>query len=344
MNAPSRVEVRAGCLAELGLRTFPAHSTVLVTDRNVAPLVPGTLADIPRHVLEPGEAHKDWAALGRLLEALDAAGLDRDGHVLAVGGGVVTDLAGLAASLHRRGVLWTAVPTSLIGQVDAALGGKTAVNLSGGKNTVGSVHPPRAVLVDPRMLATLPPPELRAGLAEVLKTAVIAGEELLARVERLEPADVAAARAHVVDVIRACLECKAALVRDDLHDDGPRRVLNLGHTFGHALEAASRGRLRHGEAVGLGLLCAARLGAGQGGSAALEGRLRAALLRWGLPVTADVDDAAVADQLLRDKKRRDGRNVYVIPVAPGRVELSAEVRPEAARAALDAVRRSVSTS
>jgi 3-dehydroquinate synthetase len=344
LNAASRIEVRCGCATDLAADPLHAVGTLLVTDRNVERLLPDGLGRIPRHVLEAGEAHKDWAALGQLLEALDAAGLDRDGHVLAVGGGVVTDLAGLAASLHRRGVAWTAVPTTLVGQVDAALGGKTAVNLAGGKNTVGSVHAPRAVLVDPTLLATLPGPELRAGLAEVLKTAVISGEALLADVERLAPADFAGATAPAVEVIAACLACKEALVRQDLHDHGARRVLNLGHTFGHALEAAAHAQLRHGEAVGLGLLCAARLAAARGAPHGLEQRLRVLLERWGLPVTAAVDDAAIEAQLQRDKKRRAGRNVFVLPVAPGRIELAADVSGRAVEQALDAIRRSVSTS
>ncbi|MHC5212226.1 MAG: 3-dehydroquinate synthase [Planctomycetota bacterium] len=336
--------MRAGLLEGFDAEPVCGPATLLVTDANVAPLLPERLSGLPRHVLEPGEVHKSWAALGQLLEALDAAGLDRDGHVLAVGGGVVTDLAGLAASLHRRGVGWTAVPTTLIGQVDAALGGKTAVNLSGGKNTVGSVHPPRAVLVDPVLLSTLPGPELRAGLAEVLKTAVISGESLLSDVERLTPTAVGNADPLAVDVIRACLLCKDALVREDLHDRGARRMLNLGHTFGHALEAASEARLRHGEAVGLGLLCAARLASVLGAAGGLEQRLRTSLERWNLPVTVAVDEAAVEAQLLRDKKRRAGRNVFVLPLGPGRLELVSDVPAEAVRRALDAVRRTVSTS
>lgn len=344
MIVASQVQVHVGLLRAFTPDPAPAGGTALVTDRTVAALLPAGLARLPRYELEPGERHKTWEALGRLLVALDAAGLDRDGTVLAVGGGVVTDLAGLAASLHRRGVEWTAVPTTLVGQVDAALGGKTAVNLSGGKNAVGSVHPPRAVLVDPELLATLPGAELRAGMAEVLKTALVSGEALLADVERLASADFARARAAAVEVIAACLSCKGALVERDLLDHGARRALNLGHTFGHALEAASRGALRHGEAVGLGLLCAARLAGARGGQDDLEGRLRATLGRWGLPVATVVDDDAVEAHLGRDKKRRAGRNVFVLPLAPGRVELADDVSKEEVRRALDAVRGSISTS
>jgi len=337
-RAAATLHVRPGALA--ALRPPATRGGVLVvTDRNVEPLLPASLAGLPRHVLPPGEEHKSWDTLGRLLGALDDAGIDRDGHVLAVGGGVVTDLAGLAAALHRRGVPWTAVPTTLVGQVDAALGGKTAIDFHGGKNGVGTFHFPQAVLVDPRALATLPERHLRAGWGEVLKSALLQGEPALARAEGLRPDALRAAPPEALRLIEACARHKAALVDRDPFDTGERRLLNLGHTFGHAFEALALPELLHGEAVGAGLLCAARLAAALRPQAApgLEERLRAALQRAGLPVRLALPAEAVLSEMRRDKKRAGGALHCVLPLAPGQVEVAAVDDPAALRAALAAV-------
>jgi 3-dehydroquinate synthetase len=349
----SAIEVRRGALAdlaaELAARRGPSGGAdagaFVVTDRNVEPLLPPALRALPRHVLAPGEESKSWDELGRLLLALDAAGVDRDGHLYAIGGGVVTDLGGLAASLHRRGIAWTAVPTTLVGQVDAALGGKTAVNLAGGKNTVGTFHPPRRVVVDPGLLASLPARQLAAGFAEVLKTGLIAGEELLADVEALRPADFAAAAPRAVSVIERCLRTKAALVEQDLRDEGVRQHLNLGHTFGHALEMCCRPPLLHGEAVGLGLLCAARLAAAvEPGAAPLQARLAAILRRWSLPVRAHAEVPELLAKMRRDKKRRGGAPTFVLALAPGRLQRLHDPPGGQVEAALQAVLEPPSTS
>ncbi len=328
-----RPRVTAGLLASTAPPDGGPAGCLLVTDRHVDAILPPAWRAPPRFVIEPGEASKSWSELGRLLVALDAERVDRDGLVLAVGGGVVTDLAGLAASLHRRGTDWLAVPTSLLAQVDAAVGGKTAVNLGGGKNTVGSFHEPREVWVDPAVLASLPARELSAGLAEVLKTALIAGPEATERALACAPAAFAAGEPQAVALIATCLETKLALVEEDLRDTGRRRLLNLGHTFGHAFEALALGALLHGEAVGLGLLCAARLG----GATELEARLVEALGRWGLPVRWEAPVAAVLDQIGRDKKRLAGGLTAVALEAPGRVLLRPGVGEAELRAALAAV-------
>ena len=347
MNASSRIEVAPGLLGRLPAALAPHEPAFVVADENTAPRLPDALACLPRHVLPPGESAKSWHQLERLLLALDAAGLDRDDHLVAFGGGVVTDIAGLAASLHRRGMPWFAVPTSLVGQVDAALGGKTAIDFAGGKNTVGTFHPPRAVLVDPTVLASLPRRHLAAGLAEVLKSALIAGGDAWERARQLSTSSAAAGDDAATAVIRDALSLKDELVRADLHDHGPRRLLNLGHTFGHALEALSlRGpgpELLHGEAVGLGMLCAARAAVALRPEAEpdLEARLRERLAAWGLPVDLSghpqLDPAAVPDELRRDKKRRSGRLTLVLPLAPGRVEIVADVQPAAVHAGLAAL-------
>jgi 3-dehydroquinate synthetase len=350
----TRVLIRAGLLRDLPAELPDAPQRFVVTDRNVERLLPPSLAGLPRHVLPPGEASKDWATLGELLEALAGAGLQRDAQLLAVGGGVVTDLGGLAASLHRRGIRWCAVPTTLVGQVDAAFGGKTAVNLGAGKNSVGTFHVPDAVLIDPGALASLPVPELRAGLGEVLKSAVLSGEALLADVESVAPAELAAGGARAASLVERCLAVKQVLVARDPFDEDARQLLNLGHTFGHAFEALSlrdaRGArdvrgggelhargLRHGEAVGLGLLCAARLAVLCGGAPGLEARLSAALRRWELPVTAAWATDEVLAALVHDKKRRADGQLFVLPEAPGRVRMLRAPQERFVRAALEAV-------
>ncbi|MFT7464072.1 MAG: 3-dehydroquinate synthase, partial [Pseudohongiellaceae bacterium] len=230
------LQIRKGLLGQLPLPQSPTGRCLLLTDQNVEALLPGSWGSLPRHVIPAGEQSKSWSELEGCLLAMDRAGLDRDGLLIAVGGGVVTDLGGLAASLHRRGIAWHAIPTSLIGQVDAAIGGKTAINLGGGKNTVGTVHLPAQVLIDPVTLATLPRRHLLSGMAEVLKTALIAGQSQTEQALRLGPDDFAQASDAAVAQIQASVATKQALVKVDLYDQGPRRKLNLGHTFGHALE------------------------------------------------------------------------------------------------------------
>ncbi len=341
----SQLVVQRGALATIDLG---APRLMLVTDEHVAVALdrfapatwrgPSGWRAVPHQVLPPGEASKSWDGLGRLLTALDQAGLDRDGHLLAVGGGVVTDLAGMAASLHRRGTAWTAVPTSLVGQVDAAIGGKTAVNLGGGKNTVGTFHPPESVIVDPLALATLAPRHVSAGFAEVLKTALIAGPDAFDDALALTPADLTGATDRGVAAIERCIATKDALVAQDLRDQGPRRLLNLGHTFGHAFEALAMPALLHGEAVGLGLLCAARIVSRRSDATPeLERQVRDALQRWDLPTTISADADAVLSELRRDKKRRQGSLRLVLPLAPGRVVIEPAPAPEELRRALLAV-------
>src|SRR4051794_24488595 len=221
----------------------------LITDAVVGDIHGSRIPD-PAGVLTmpAGEEAKTLAEAERLLRGLAAAGMDHDDHVAALGGGVVGDVAGFCAAVYQRGVGVVQVPTTLVAQVDSAYGGKTGVDLPEGKNYVGAHHQPRAVLADPRVLETLPPAELAAGWAEVIKTALIAGGSLWARVRRGEAS---------VDraLILACARPKLGVVAHDERDSGRRQVLNLGHTVGHAIETATGyRRYRHGEAVGLGLL------------------------------------------------------------------------------------------
>jgi shikimate kinase / 3-dehydroquinate synthase len=257
-----------------------------------------------------GEEHKTLAAVERLLRGLAAAGMDHDDHVVALGGGVVGDVAGFCAAVYQRGVKVVQVPTTLVAQVDSAYGGKTGVDLPEGKNYAGAYHQPSGVLVDPATLATLPQGELAAGWAEVIKTALIAGGPLWERVRGGAPLD--------RDLILACARTKLAVVAGDERDAGRRQILNLGHTVGHAIETVTGyRRYRHGEAVGLGLLAALQLS----GQASLRSEVAALLDARGLPTALDraVEPGAVVAATRRDKKRRGGRVGFVLVEAPGDV-------------------------
>jgi shikimate kinase / 3-dehydroquinate synthase len=291
----------------------------LVTDETVAALhgprageVAATLA------IPPGESSKTWEQAGRVLRGLAAAGMQHGDHVLALGGGVVGDLAGFCAATYQRGMPVVQLPTTLVAQVDSAYGGKTGVDLPEGKNYAGAYHQPEAVIADPSVLATLPPAELAAGWAEVVKTALIAGGQLWERVRRGE------ARVDA-ELVLACARTKLAVVAQDERDAGRRQVLNLGHTVGHAIETATGyTRYRHGEAVGLGMLAALTLS----GRPALRAEVAALLATHGLPTELDpaVERAAVLSALERDKKRRDGRVGFVLVEAPGDVRTGRPVQ------------------
>lgn len=261
------------------------------------------------HAVPSGEGAKTLSVAERLWNELE---LDRSGTIVAFGGGSTTDVAGYVAATYLRGIDWVAVPTTLVGQVDAAVGGKTGINLATGKNLVGGFHFPELVVIDPQVLSTLPDGERHAGMAEVVKTGLLAGQEVWSLPEE--------------DMIRACASFKASVVLSDpFETTGRRAILNLGHTFAHALETGSGYRVRHGDAVALGLLAALRL-SGQPTDVVEE------ILRPE-PVTADPDAAWAA--LKRDKK---GEGVFVLLEAPGRPVVTA-VPDREARAALEALIR-----
>jgi len=277
--------------------------------------------------LPAGEQTKVLATAELVLRRLAQAGAERHDVLAAVGGGVVGDLGGFCAAVYQRGMRVVQVPTTLVAQVDSAYGGKTGVDLPEGKNYAGVYHQPSAVLCDPAALETLPPEEVAAGFAEVLKTALIAGGSLWARVRQGgEVGD---------EVILGCLRTKLAVVAADERDGGRRQVLNLGHTVAHAIEAATGYRtLRHGEAVGIGLLAALRLS----GRDALRAEVAELLAARGLPLAfegASVDDVMEASE--RDKKRSGGRVPFVLLDAPGEVTPGHEVAPGELRAAIEEV-------
>jgi shikimate kinase/3-dehydroquinate synthase len=297
----------------------------VVTDANVARAL--EFAGDARIVVQAGERHKTLAVAEEVLRALARAGAERSDVVVAVGGGVVGDVAGFCAAVYQRGMAHVQVPTSLVAQVDSAYGGKTGVDLPEGKNYAGAFHQPAAVLCDPALLETLPRAEHAAGFVEVVKTALIAGGPLWARVRRGGEPD--------ADVIMGCVRTKLAVVAADERDAGRRQVLNLGHTVGHAIEAAtSYARYRHGEAVGIGLLVALRLS----GRDALRSEVAGLLEARGLPLGFE---GASVDEVLaligRDKKRTGGTVPFVLVEAPGVVTPGHEPDTAALRAAVEEV-------
>lgn len=289
--------------------------------------------------LPDGERFKTFATLGSVFDAMVAARMNRDCSVLALGGGVVGDIAGFAAACYQRGVSYVQVPTTLLAQVDSSVGGKTAVDHPGGKNLIGAFHQPVAVITDTNTLSTLPDRELRAGLAEVIKYGLAFDTGFLdwidAHLDGLlnrRPDDLAYA-------IRRSCEHKAHVVRIDEREQGPRALLNLGHTFGHAIETATEyGAYLHGEAVALGMVLAAETSHRLGWlSAADVGRVRALLQRAGLPIRAPrIGRSRMLDLMSMDKKVKAGRLRLVLLERLGAAVVTADYDVAALGSVLDA--------
>jgi shikimate kinase/3-dehydroquinate synthase len=299
-------------LPGLGGRAF------CVTDSAVADHHVGGVAGLSGLIeIPPGEEHKTLATSERVWHALVAQGVTRGDHVVALGGGVVGDLAGFCAATFQRGIPVVQAPTTVVSQVDSAYGGKTGVDLPEAKNYVGAYHQPAAVLADTSTLSTLPPEEHAAGYAEVVKTALIAGGPLWDRIAAGAPVD--------DDVILACARTKLAVVAADERDGGRRQVLNLGHTVGHAIETVTGyARLRHGEAVGLGLLAALTLS----GKPELRAEVADLLEAARLPTTlSGIDPAEVAQATLKDKERVAEDVPFVLVHRPGDVRPGNAVAP-----------------
>jgi 3-dehydroquinate synthase len=304
-----------GAAAVLG-EAIGGRDVLVVTNDTVAPLylerVRHGLAGrrVAHEILPDGEQYKTLDTLARVFDALVERRMNRDACIAALGGGVVGDIAGSAAACYQRGVDYVPLPTTLLAQVDSSVGGKTGVNHPGGKNLIGAFHQPRAVVSDTDTLATLPPRELRAGLAEVIKYGLVADPVFLDWIETRLTALLALEPGAVAHAVHRCCELKAAIVAEDEREHGRRALLNLGHTFGHAIEtAAGYGEWLHGEAVGVGLLMAADLSSRLGwiDSAEVE-RVRALLARAGLPLEPPPIGAKRALALMGfDKKVLAGR-------------------------------------
>ena len=310
--------------------TLRGRHVLVVTDANVAPLYAGRVESalrganpgltVDRHVIPAGEQEKTLARFGDVLDALAAMQATRDATVLALGGGVVGDLAGFAAACWMRGVDVVQVPTTLLAMVDSSVGGKTAIDLPAGKNLVGAFHPPRAVLADTGTLSTLPPRELRAGLAEVVKYGAVFDAAFLAWLEARADALLAGDDATLAEAIARSCEYKADVVARDPYEHGDRALLNFGHTFGHAIEAeqgytgAHGDGLNHGEAVAVGMVLAARLSTALGLAPEADAQRLADLLqRLGLPtrLPPGLAPGALLARMRLDKKA-DARGLRFI--------------------------------
>ena len=320
--------VGPGLLTEFGYLPGSVEGRrFLISDGTVARLYGDRLTPLAGRILVmPGEQSKTVAHADIVWNELAETGMTREDVVVALGGGVVGDLAGFCAATYQRGVRYVQVPTTLVAQVDSAYGGKTGVDLAEAKNYVGAYHQPSAVMADPEALRSLPPPELAAGYAEVLKTALIAGGELWESVRSgTDPAD--------PRVIVACARAKLRIVAGDERDAGTRQVLNLGHTIGHAIETVTGyARYRHGEAVALGLLAALRLSA----QPALREEVARLLRAHGLPTALEgVDPDAVVMATARDKKRLgNGPVPFVLLDRPGAPRPGCPVPPREVIAAV----------
>jgi len=314
------------------------RDAVLISNSVVAPLYAELLKQtlhgqrVVEVVLPDGEQHKSLGTASRVFDVLIANRVGRDAVVLALGGGVVGDLAGFVAACYQRGIDLLQIPTTLLAQVDSSVGGKTAVNHPGGKNMIGAFHQPRAVIADTEVLRTLPDRELRAGLAEVVKYGLICDPEFFDWIEANIDALLARSTAALSHAIFRSCQIKAQIVGRDEREQGERALLNLGHTFGHAIESAT-GYLdwQHGEAVGTGMLMAAEMSQRLGHlDATVVARLRSLLQRCGLPVAAPRIGAARAFDYMRlDKKVHGGRIRLVLLEQLGRAMVTSDY-PDAA--------------
>lgn len=352
---PTRLEVAAAggtypvVIAPHALDTLPTLLTdgglgprrFLVSSPHVWRLHGDSVARVstePEPVLVPdGERYKTVQTVGRIYDALVRAGADRSAVLVAVGGGVIGDVAGFAAATYLRGIRVVHVPTTLLAQVDSAIGGKTGVNHALGKNLIGAFHAPRLVLVDPCVLATLPRREFRAGLYEVVKYGVIASAPLFARVRDGLRSLFARDQDALAAVVSESCRIKGEVVSADEHESGLRRVLNFGHTIGHALEAATKyRRLRHGEAVAYGMLAATALGVARGVTPTTVHEAVADLVaKMGpLPPVSDVPVADVLGAVQRDKKIVAGTLHFVAAAEMGRTITLTDVTLDELRGAL----------
>jgi 3-dehydroquinate synthase len=336
--------IAEGLLHEAGSRLIsagiaPARCAVISNPTVAAHHLPALETSLAAAGFEPvvllaadGEAHKNLATVGELMEGLAAAKLARNEAIIALGGGVIGDTAGFVAATWLRGAPFAQIPTTLLAMVDSSVGGKVGVDLPQGKNLVGAFKQPSLVLIDPDALRTLPPAEFRAGLAEVVKAGIIGDPLLFRQLQADGPVS-------LPDMIARAVRVKADIVRRDPYERGDRAWLNLGHTFGHALELYSNFSLRHGEAVSIGIVAAAALSERIGACAAGTANGLAEMLgRLGLPVSYTFDEDAVLAAMGTDKKRR-GRNLrFVVIERIGQVRVAEGVGEEDVRAALRKIR------
>lgn len=351
-HAPYRIHIGHPLLNDGALltQTLRGRHALIVSDANVAPLYAAQVAaalrnarpnlHIAQHVIPAGEAHKTLDNFSGVIDVLAALGATRDACIYALGGGVIGDMAGFAAACWMRGIDCVQLPTTLLSMVDSSVGGKTAVDIPAGKNLVGAFHPPRAVIADTTTLRTLPPRELRAGLAEVIKYGAIVDADFLRWLDAHCAALLAGDDAILAEAIARSCQHKAGITERDPFEHGERALLNFGHTFGHAIEAEQgyADGLNHGEAVAVGMVLAARLSAALGMAAHEEADMLAALLqRFELPTA--IPQGLAAEALLArmhlDKKAQASGLRFILWRGAGRAEVVADVDEAAVRAVLD---------
>jgi 3-dehydroquinate synthase len=330
------VIIEAGLLGGGGLPSLiealaPARHYAVISDSNVAPLYAQGVAEAlvasgmaaSLHFFPAGEAHKNRESWARLTDGMVEAGAGRDAAVLAVGGGVTGDLAGFVAATYMRGIPVVQLPTSLVAMIDSSVGGKTGVDVPGGKNLVGAFHPPRGVLVDPWVLHTLPRAERARGLAEAAKHGAIRDLAYLERILEVAPALLDGDPGASAEVVEGSVRLKRDVVQRDERETGERRILNFGHTLAHALESVSRFGVPHGDAVAIGMVLEARLGERRGVTlAGTADRLTSVLRALELPVAlpAGVDPVALVEATRSDKKAASGAVRYVLLRTVGEVD------------------------
>jgi shikimate kinase/3-dehydroquinate synthase len=326
--------VQRGGIQRLGemLRLRALERPLVVTDENVSVHYAQTVLDALRRsdynpgllTVPAGESHKTLDTVNRLWQGFLETGLDRRSTVIALGGGVIGDLAGFAASTYMRGINWVCVPTTLLSMVDASLGGKTGFDLPEGKNLIGAFHPPKLVLADPHTLVTLPKAELKSGLAEVVKHGIISDAGLF----ELCSGGLASIENHLDEIVKRAMAVKIKVIEADPYESGLRAALNLGHTVGHAVELVSGFRLRHGEAVAIGMVAEAKLAerltvAASGLAEAISKPLAA----LGLPVhiPKELSRGELVRVMRVDKKKADGVVYFALPVEIGKVRVGVAV-------------------
>jgi 3-dehydroquinate synthase len=334
--------------ARIRERLDPVERAVVIADARAArlhgsrlrrSLRAAELRTAPWTLLGPGEARKSLGGARRLYDALLAAGVDRWTPVIVLGGGVAGDLAGFAASTFLRGLPVVHVPTTVVAQVDSSVGGKTAVNYAGAKNLVGTFHQPALVVADPETLRTLPDRDFRAGLAEVVKIGVTLRPDMLERIERETGGVLARNPDLLAELVAPCVAAKGEIIARDEKDEDVRAILNYGHTVGHAVEGASGGRIRHGEAVAVGMNAAAWVGERLGvAGPEIRERQNVLLAQLGLKGTArGVDKRRVLRNLKLDKKVRAGGARVVLTLQMGAASVWPQISPKLLRDAVSLV-------
>lgn len=326
---------------EDALQPFEGRTPAVVVDSRALRSVPALAEALPaerRLLIQGGERVKSFSQLEALLRWLSEERVERGDPLLAAGGGTVGDVAGLAAALHHRGMPLVQVPTTWLAQADSAIGGKVAIDLPAAKNAVGAVWPAWLIVTDIGLLEGLPLERRRDGLAECLKSGLIGDPQLWPLVEERGAAALAGRDpAAVYAMTERAARLKLEIVERDPYEDGERRVLNLGHTVGHALEVESGYTLGHGEAVGLGLRVVARIAERRGADTGLAARIDDVLSSLGFPLRRHFDSAAATAALRGDKKRERGTQRWILPMAVGRVEEVSDVTPAELSAALEAI-------